>query len=431
MMTIEQDLAAVRTVAEAFILAASAGDEAGAVALCATSDGSDDGWQAGDSPVRGLYMQSFRKGLVLDLMGEPRKLGGRAAQRIVLSHPSRPRPLGDLWLLLEKTEGWSIAGATKIRQHAGLFLWNALRGPLSVADLDRSERGDALAESVASALRSGVVPDLSAGSELLREYLVDDAAVSVLRSVELLQLQRAAIGFRIQSPGDDFGDEVWLVLDLGPNIPRVIHAGGYLGLEPLFTGVEVDWPQEDPAHPGRALSSIENPMDPQGGRIVLEETVRQILVASGADPAGFSEDDPRAAMVGELLAAIRRMAPQPGERPGDTSLQSGEAALKPTPEAPAPLSLPPDVQEQVETTIRVLQEKQKLTGKLSREDERAFVEQHGAALVSGIFEALLQTTNPSGKPYTELKVEEGVPHARIDPMALLGDVLKGPVSEDE
>jgi len=426
MTTIEQDLAAARAVAEAFVSAATSGDEAAAVALC-----TDSGWQGGDSPVRGLYMQSHKKGLVLDPMGQPRKLGGRAAQRIVLSHPSRPRPLGDLWLLLDNDEGWTIVGATKIRQHAGLFLWKALRGDLSVADLDRSERGDALAESIATELRKGVVPELSLGSDLLREYLVDDATVTVLRSVELLQLQRAAIGFRIQAPGDDFGDEVWLVLDTGPSIPRVIHAGGYLGQEPLFTGVEVDWPQEDPERPGRALSEIENPMDPLGGRIVLEETVRQILVASGADPAGLSEDDPRAAMIGELFAAIRRMAPQPGERPGDTSLQAVGRAAEPTPEAPMPLSLPPDVQQSVETAIKVLQEKKKLTGEISKEDERKFVEQHGAALVSGVFEALFQTTNPTGTPLTELTVDEtGAPRARIDPMVLLGDVLKGPVAEE-
>ena len=425
MTTIQQDLTAARAVAEAFVSATKSGDETAATAMC-----TDDGWQGGDSPVRGLYMQAVRKGLVLDLMSEPRKLGGRAAQRIVLSHPRRPRPMGSIWLLLEKSDAWSIVGATKIRQHGGLFLWKALPGALSVADLDRSERGDALAESIAAELREGRVPELSSGSDRLRKYLVDGASIKVLRSVELLQLQRACIGFRIQAPGDDFGDEVWLVLDTGPSTPRVIRADGYLGLEPMFTGVDVDWPQEDQRRPGRALSAFESPTDRLGGRIVLEETLRKVLVAAGADPAGLSPDDPRAAKVGELFAALRRMAPQPGERVDDTSLEAIGPAAHPTPEAPLPLSLPPDVQQSVQTAIKVLQEKQKLTGEISQADERKFVEEHGVALVSGVFEALFKSVNPGQVPLTELVLEDGVPRARIDPMTLLGDVFKGSKGED-
>lgn len=89
------------------------------------------------------------------------------------------------------------------------------------------------------------------------------------------------------------------------------------------------------------------------------------------------------------------------------------------------MSLPPDVQQSVETAIKVLEEKKKLTGEISKADERKFVEAHGVELVSGVLEALFQTANPSEVPLTELVLVDGVPHARVDPMVLLGDLVQG------
>ena len=65
---ITRDLAAARAVAERFAQAAAAGDKTAARLAC-----TEPGWEDGDSPVRGLFMQASKKGLVqrLERAGRP------------------------------------------------------------------------------------------------------------------------------------------------------------------------------------------------------------------------------------------------------------------------------------------------------------------------------------------------------------------------
>jgi hypothetical protein len=425
---ITRDLAAARAVAERFASAAAAGDKTAARLAC-----TEAGWEDGDSPVRGLFMQASKKGLVLDPMGEPRKLGKRASQRIVLSHPKAPRPLGDLWLLLAEgpTETgaveWRVVGATKLRPHVGLFLWGHLGGTLSVADLERSEAAETWAEEVLTGLQDGVIPDIEHGSDLLKQRLQpDDVSVTTLKSAALPEIHRAAVGFRFTTPDDDLGYDVWLILGTATRDLAVVHAAEFLTQERLFHGIDVDWPHEDQQQPGRALVGTTAPGDAETGRIVLEELVRKLLVAAGADPAGLPEDDPRREKIGELFAALRRMAPRKGEDP----------TAPPTPadpDAPTPLQLQPEVEERLREALDKLQ--QRKPDDTGRSAEQGFAEDHGAELVGSIFSALFKMSNPKGIP---LVVPEAAPDAapgetkvrmKIDPMAILGDALSEAAEE--
>ena len=426
----EAQQAAAMAASERFVAAVAAGEEEQVRALC-----TERGWDGGDSRVCGLVRQANRKGLVLDLGSEPHKLGQRAAQLVVLSHPARPRPLGDLWLLLEDAgTGWMVVGATKIRAHAALFLWGALGGTLSVVDLERSERGDAFAEAVHASLASGTVPALPFGSELLSKRSAGDAvSIEVLRSVELLAVSRAAVGFRFTTPTDSLGHEVWLVVSLSTTAPVVVAATPFLGLELLFTGVDVKWPHEDPDRPGRAIPGYEDPSDPAGARLALEGVLRGVLVGAGVDPAGLPHDDPRRAIIGEMFASLRRIAPRHGESLLDTSLEAASEALKPNPDAPVPLGLPADVQRRLELALAAIQERTPPgpAGSSARTEEAvALMRTQGTELVSAMVQALLKDINPRGVALTRLETsetEDGAPVLRaiVDPAALLGDVSGG------
>jgi len=430
MSSIEEMLAAAAVTAEGFVVSTASGDEEAARAFC-----TDVGWEGGDTRVYGLVRQVQRKGLVLDLLGEPHKLANRAAQQVVLSHPSRSRPLGDLWLLLEDAgKGWRVVGATKLRHHAALFLWKAMDGTLSLVDLDRSARGDTWAESILVSLHDGVVPELPFGSELLSQRLqVDGVTVTPLQSVELLAVSRAAVGFRFTTPEDSLGYEVWLVLSLSTREPAVVAATQFLGLEWLFTGVEVNWPHEDPERPGMAIPGYEDPSDPEGARLALEGVLRSVLVGAGVDPAGLPEGDPRRAAIGELFASLRRIAPRHGERVSDTSLEAAAAALEPNPEAPVPLGLPPDVQQQLELALESIQQRTPpgAAGSAARTEEAAaLMETQGAQLVSALFQAIFKDINPQAVALTTVQQSEDaegrpVLRAIVDPAALLGDVTGG------
>ncbi len=430
MGSIEEMLAAATATAEQFVSLVASGDETAVQALC-----TEAGWEGGDSRVHGLVRQAQRKGLVLDLMGEPHKLGSRAAQQIVLSHPNRPRPLGDLWLLLEDAgDGWMVVGATKLRTHAALFLWDALGGTLSVVALDRSVRGDQLAEAVLASLNENVVPDLPVGSDLLEKRLrVPDVSVKLLRSVELLAVSRAAVGFQFTTPDDSLGHEVWLVLSLSVAEPVVVAATPFLSLEQLFTGVEVSWPHEDPDRPGMAIPGYEDPSDPEGARLALEGVLRSVLVGAGVDPAGLPEGDPRREAIGKMFAHLRRLAPRDGESLLDTSLEAAASALEPNPAAPMPLGLPADVQAQVERALAAIQERvpDGAVGSGARSEEAAaFMQTQGAELVSALFQSVFKDINPRGVSMARLERSEqpdGTAGLRavVDPAELLGDVSGG------
>jgi len=427
MSSIEAALTAATATADRFVSLVAAGDEAPVRALC-----TENGWEGGDTRVYGLVRQVQKKGLTLDLFGEPRKLATRAAQLVVLSLPSRPRPLGDFWLLLEALDDdWKVVGATKLRPHAGLFLWKGLEGTLSLTDLDRSSRGDAYAATILALLRDGVAPELPFGSEMLAERLnAPKVSIELLQSVELLPVARAAVGFRFTTPEDSLGYDVWLVLSLSPIEPVVVAATEFLGLEVLFTGVEVDWPHEDPDRPGFAIPGYEHPTDPEGGRLALEGVLRSILVGAGVDPAGLPEDDPRREAIGRLFASLRRMAPREGESITDSSIAAAAGALQPNTDAPVPLSMPPEIQRQVEQALESIQQRTPSgsSGDQARSEEAAaFMHTQGAELVSALFQSFFQNINPQGVELARLQEstnEEGKPVLRaiVDPAVLLGDV---------
>jgi hypothetical protein len=430
MGSIEEMLAVAEATAERFVSAVASGVEADARALC-----TEAGWEGGDTRVYGLVRQAQRKGLVLDLFGEPHKLANRAAQQVVLSHPSRSRPLGDVWLLLEDAgDGWLVVGATKLRPHAALFLWKALGGTLSLVDLDRSARGEAWAEAIVASLNEGVVPELPFGSEMLATRLqADGVSIKPLQSVELLAVSRAAVGFQFTTPEDSLGYAVWLVLSLSTREPAVVAANQFLGLERLFTGVEVTWPHEDPDRPGLAIPGYEDPSDPAGARLSLEGVLRSVLVGAGIDPAGLPEGDPRRAAIGELFASLRRIAPRHGELVSDTSLEAAASALQPNPDAPVPLGLPPELQQQLELALESIQQRTPpgAAGSAARTEEAAaLMETQGTELVSALFQAIFKDINPQAVALTSLQQSEdadGKPVLRaiVDPAAQLGDVMGG------
>jgi len=430
MSSIEEALGAAAETAAQFVALVAAGDEAAVRSVC-----TEAGWERGDTRVYGLVRQAQRKNITMDCLGEPKKLANRAAQLVVLSIPSRPQPVGDFWLLLEEAgEGWKVAGATKLREHAGLFLWKALDGTLSLAELPRSERGEAWAEGVLASLQSGVAPELPFGSELLAERLQPPGVVvKGLRSVELLPVSRAAVGFQFSTPEDSLGYEVWLVLSLSSREPSVVAATEFLGLERLFTAVEVDWPHEDPHRPGHAIPGYEDPNDPAGARLALEGVLRSILAGTGIDPKGLPEDDPRREALGRLFASLRKMAPREGEDPLDTSLAAAAEALEPNAEAPVPLGLPPAMQEQMSAAFEQIQQRvpDGPAGERARREEAvAFLQTQGGDLVSGLFQAFFDTVKPEGVNLTQLQgsvSEDGQPILRaiVDPAQLLGDISGG------
>jgi hypothetical protein len=426
----EAALMAAQTAVDGFIAAVAQKDESQA-RLCCT----EQGWDGGDTRVDGLVRQALRKGLVLDRFGQPHKLGPRAAVMVVLSHPSRPQPLGDLWLLLELLDGdWKIVGATKHRPHAALFLWKALPGSLAFADLEPSDRADAFGATVLASLQQGVVPELPFGAELLAQRLQpENVSVRALKSAGLVAVQRAVVGFQFTTPEDSLGYDVWLVLSLSDREPRVIGATEFVGLEQLFTALDVDWPHEDPARPGTAIPGYDDPTDPAGARLALEGVLRSVLAATGADPAGLPEDDPRREALGRLFASLRRMAPREGESPVDTGVPAAAEALEPNPDAPLPLALPPDVQAQVDAALEAIQQRTPtgIVGAQAMGEERqAFIQTHGANLVSGLIEAVFKELNPQNVRFTKLEettTEDGRPQLRaiVDPAELLGDVTGG------
>jgi len=72
----------------------------------------------------GFYQQAARKGFGLDLLGIPTTFGERSAQWAALSKPGAPRPLGQVWLLLDASSGtWKVSGISKVRNQVALFFW--------------------------------------------------------------------------------------------------------------------------------------------------------------------------------------------------------------------------------------------------------------------------------------------------------------------
>lgn len=371
--------AAAGALAARFIDAAASGAESDAERLCTAS-----GWAEGDSPVRGLFMSIAKKGLVVDLMGEPRMLGHRAAQLAVLSHPRAPRPLGDIWILLESdADTWRIVGSSKLRNVVGLFLWDRVPGHVAWRTLPPSERAEDWAAPVTASLHFGDTPNV--GSELFQTRLeVDDIIITPLDSVELAAAGRGAAGWRFTTPTDSIGFDVWVILDLSVTPPEPVRALEFPGLETLLDGLDLDWPHEDPDEPGRALTPEERPSDPAGGAAVLESLLRRSIAQSGVDPEG---DGPEAEQARELLSFVHRMVPKGAPVP-----EPGTAARQ--------VVLPPALQAALTESVQKLVD-DGVAGPGELKVDKDFVENHGGALVGGLFAAVLGDALP---PAVELTV---------------------------
>ena len=392
----------------AFLEAASTGHETGARSAC-----TEDGWSAGDDPVRGLFMGISRKGLVADVMGPPRVFAHRAAQLVVLSHPASPRPLGDVWLLLESDRGiWRIVGASKLRNVVGLFLWNRVPGHLSWKTLPPSDRIDEWAAPVTASLHLGDMPDFGQ-SEFQTRLAVEDVIITPLDPVELAAAQRAAAGWRFTTPSDRIGYDVWIILDLSVSPPEPLRALEFPGLETLLDGLDLAWPHEDPDEPGRALTPEERPTDPAGAAAILESLLLRSMENAGVDK---DDDSPAAEQARKMLSYIHRMVPAGAPAP-----QPDTAARN--------LVLPPALQSAIgESVQRLVDEGVAAPGELRVDKE--FVENHGGALVGGLFAAVLGDALP---PAVELTVPvEGadpdgpqVVKLTAEPKKLLHDLITG------
>lgn len=377
---------AARAAAAAFTAAAAAGDEDGARAAC-----TEPGWAEGDDPVRGLFAGITKKGLVVDLMGPPRRFAGRAAQLAVLSHPKAPRPLGDLWFLLEDGGGtWRIVGASKNREVVGLFLWGKAPGTLSWRTLPTSDAADTWAGPVTAALESGDAPAIEGGLFETRLETAD-LIITALPSKGVAAAGRAAAGWTFTTPTDSIGYDVWVVLDTSVSPPEALRAVEFLGLEPLLQGLDLDWPHEDPDEPGRALTPEERPRDPAGGAAILEGILRKSMAKEGVDPDG---DGPKAAQARELLGFIRRMVPKgaPAPEPGTAARQ---------------VVLPPSLQSALGQSVQKLVD-EGVAGPGELKVDKEFVETHGGALVGGLFAAVLGDALPPA-------IELNVPVENADP----------------
>lgn len=370
---------AARAAATAFTTAALAGDEDGAQAAC-----TEPGWAEGDDPVRGLFRGITKKGLAFELMGPPRRFAGRAAQLGVLSHPKAPRPLGDLWLLLENGgDTWRIVGASKNREVVGLFLWGKAPGDLSWRTLPESEPAETWAAPVTAALWLGDPPPIEGGLFETR-LQTDELIITPLPSRGIEAAGRAAAGWQFTTPTDSVGYDVWVVLDTTVSPPEPLRAVEFLGLEPLLMGLDLDWPHEDPDAPGRALTPEERPRDPVGGAAVLENLLRKSMAKDGVDPDG---EGPQSAEARELIGFLRRMVPKGSPMP-----EPGTAARQ--------VVLPPALQAALGQSVQKLVD-EGVAGPGELRVDKDFVEQHGGALVGGLFAAVLGDALP---PAIELTV---------------------------
>jgi hypothetical protein len=415
MEEIDPVVEAARAAAAAFTNAALAKDEAAAKAAC-----TEDGWSQGEDPARGLFYAVTKKGLVADRMGPPTKFGSRATQLCVLSHPKAPKPLGDLFLLLEDVDGqWKVVGATKHRPVVGLFLWGHIPGHLSWRDLDADPAAEAWAAGTGAALEAGISLDPTPGHDLLGQRVaVDDVAVTRLENVGLPEAKRAAVGWRFTTPEDAVGYDVWIILDTSTTPPEALRSVEFMSLAELLRDLDLDWPHEDPEQPGRALTAEERPTDPRGAAAVLEGLLRRTLDKEGVDLDGEGE---RAAQARELLGFIRKMIPK-----GQEPLPEGAAARQ--------VVLPPGFDKALQKSVQGLVD-QGVAGPGTLRIDKDFIQQHGGALVGGLFGALLADTLP---PAVEITVpienpEPGGPQVvtlQAEPQKLLQQLVAGPEVDD-
>ena len=191
-----------------------------------------------DQELHSLVRQVQRKGLTVDPLGRPWQHEGRGIAWAVLSRPDRPRPLGDLWLLLQQEgEDWKVVGYTKLRPQAVLFLRGELPASVDLEALPVHEGARHWAESALPLLEKGDLSPLQGLEGGVARLLPggQPVAITIGRTVHLEAVHRAAVGLEVS------GETAWVVLDVAETT-RPVAAAPYLNLEQLLTGIEVPFP---------------------------------------------------------------------------------------------------------------------------------------------------------------------------------------------
>ncbi len=346
-----------RALANAFCAACAASDEAAARTTATVS-----GWAA----AQGLFRQVTRKGLNVSAFGASFRAENRAVVQVVLSHPDRPRPLGDLYLLMENTDGLAIVGVVKPHAHASMFLRGVVDGHTTPAELPASESAEAWAALVMTEVAMGT-PPAGLPSELA-ERLAADTAPELAGSASLAVANRSAVGFRFAD-----GTDIWVVLG-EDNTP--LRTGFGLSFDLLLSGVELSFPEEGrPPEAAEEVSATE-----RDARI--RQTVTDAIRALGID--ALPADDPRRE-AGERMQALV-----------DAALNArAEADPKaPTPEAKT-FDLPPKMKEAVERYMA----SEIVAGRLKPGEigvDEAFIRAHGAGLTGALITGFFEQAAPKG-----------------------------------
>lgn len=372
----------------------------------------DDGWGEGRDSVSGLVRQVARKGLSLDPIGEtPSLFGRRGATWVAISHPSEPKPLGDLFLLLEENDdGWKVAGATPLRAHVGLFLRGALPGFVPVSSLPPSERADDWAAPALAILRG------ESERPLPQNWVVEtpppDAEVEPVAGVGLPQVNRAAAGFRFKDEARPWGWSSYTILDTSTVPSTVVAARSGLSLDSLLTGLTVPWPKEDPAALGVELTEAERPTDDRGAAAIMSAMVRKNLDSDGIALDGGTLRAARARALLHYAALLGVGAPA----------ASGDAAA-------APPTVPPELRDALTRTLQGLIETG-VDAPGGLHVDRAALEERGPALLGKLFSDLAAEALPEQLTVTVpvQDPEPGGPAAvtlRAEPHQILRGLMAG------
>ena len=397
-------LAEAGAVARRFREAANGGDADGAQAQA-----TDAGWSQGRDGLRGLVAQVIHKGLSLDPVGDdPALFGGRGAAWVVISHPSRDAPLGDLFLLLEEGDaGWMVAGATKLRAHVGLFLRGQLPGAVDTGALPESERAADWAAPVLERLRGEREPPVPPA--WLTEMAPDDATVEIVGTAALPHLDRAAVGFSFTTADRPWGWESWTILDTSSMPSTVVGTGFGVTLEALLTGLTVPWPKEDPAALGVELTPEERPTDDAGAAAILAGIVRKQIENAGVQPEA-------ATLSGARARALLAYAEQTGR---------GARRAGPRPDGP----VPPELQAVVAQALQEFIE-QGVEAPGGLRVNRETLEQQGAALLGQLFGDLTSGALPEHL-HVRMPVEDPAPDGptvvdlQLEPQTLIEALVRG------
>lgn len=430
MQDYETRRAAAEAAAQALTQAAATQDEAAAKAAC-----TEEGWEDGASPCRGLFRQVTKKGLNFDTLGEAHVFRSRAAQWATLSRPDQDRPLGDLWILLEDIDGaWKVQGATKQRPHVGLFLEQAITATVSVADLPPSADADAWLSPRFDALASGQDPEIDDPSgHLDRLRAPEGVSIEPIQSIHLAAVHRAAAGLRFTDPGDAYGGrDAWFVLDVSATPPTLVAVRPWLSLESLLTDLDVAWPKEDMERPGERLTLAASAGVATGdARDRLRAALAEALATRNGE---LDANDPRAQVSDQLMGMVDEIleaqAGGPSSKPRSTTAPSPAtvtvaAAASPAPSADAPsgrppppapaggrpLTLPPALEQAMQGFIDEQSRAGNIEGDQVKVDS-AFMRDHGPKLVGKLLAGFFQEVMPKD---LELELPVRAPEGQAPP----------------